>query len=208
MADMEGFYTYPGEPDSSSYVLLIFSDQGPRFLHTTFDLEPTEKHFPLVNPDEDKEIRVEVNKVVISLAQQLHFGDEIQLLKKAKAISKDSRIVCLSPYLDEDDVIRVGGRLRKSVLPRKACHPVILPTKSQISRLIVMHIHEKMSHQGRHFTEGAVRSTGYWIIESKRLVSSVIHRCVTCRKLRGQLQCQKMADLPCDRLTPGPPLLQ
>ena len=232
---------------------------GPRFLHTTFDLEPTEKPFPLVNPDEDKEIRVEVNKVVISeglhilhditerfstwkslvsfiavlkgfcrflktgqkinkgdllrdaelyllkLAQQLHFGDEIQLLRKAKAISKDSRIVCLSPYLDEDDVIRVGGRLRKSVLPREVCHPVILPSKSQISRLIVMYIHEKISHQGRHFTEGAVRNTGYWIIGSKRLVSSVIHRCVTCRKLRGQLQCQKMADLPCDRLTPGPP---
>ena len=41
---------------------------GPRFLHTytIFDLEPTEKLFPLVNPEEDKEIRIEVNKVVIS----------------------------------------------------------------------------------------------------------------------------------------------
>ena len=48
---------------------------GPRFLHTTFDLEPTEKPFPLVNPDEDKEIRVEVNKVVIS--EGLHILHDI-----------------------------------------------------------------------------------------------------------------------------------
>ena len=41
---------------------------GPRFINTTFDLEPTETVFSLVNPVENKEIHVEVNKVVISEA--------------------------------------------------------------------------------------------------------------------------------------------
>lgn len=36
-------------------------------------------------------------------------------------------------------------------------------------------------------------------------MSSVIHKCVICHKLQGRLEHQKMADLPADRLTPGPP---
>lgn len=39
----------------------------------------------------------------------------------------------------------------------------------------------------------------------KRLISSVIHKCVTCGKLRGKMQAQKMVDLPADRVTPEPP---
>ena len=35
-------------------------------------------------------------------------------------------------------------------------------------------------------------------------MSSVIHKCVTCRRLRGRLEDQKMADLPANRLTPEP----
>ena len=54
-------------------------------------------------------------------------------------------------------------------------------------------------------TEGALRSAGYWLIGAKRSISSFIHKCVTCRRLRGKFLEQKMADLPTDRLTPGPP---
>lgn len=49
--------------------------------------------------------------------------------------------------------------------------------------------------------EGAIQAAGYWITGSKRLVSSVIHKCVTCCKLQGRMENQKMADLPVDRLT-------
>jgi len=37
------------------------------------------------------------------------------------------------------------------------------------------------------------------------MVSSILHNCVTCRKLRGGFQKQRMADLPEDRVTPTPP---
>lgn len=36
-------------------------------------------------------------------------------------------------------------------------------------------------------------------------MSSIIHKCVTCRKLRGRLEEQRMADLPVDKLTPESP---
>ncbi|XP_026178998.1 uncharacterized protein LOC113139742 [Mastacembelus armatus] len=71
--------------------------------------------------------------------------------------------------------------------------------------ILVRWFHEQVAHQGRHITEGAVRSAGYWIVGGKRLVSSVIHKCVTCRRLRGKMEFQKMSDLPADRVTPEPP---
>ncbi|XP_052254912.1 uncharacterized protein LOC127860679 [Dreissena polymorpha] len=64
---------------------------------------------------------------------------------------------------------------------------------------------DAIHHQGRHYTEGAIRNHGYWIVGVKRLVSSIIYQCVTCRRLRGNFVNQQMANLPEDRLTPGPP---
>ena len=69
----------------------------------------------------------------------------------------------------------------------------------------VLHYHENVRHQGRHITEGSIRSAGLWKTGVKRMVAYVIHHCVVCRKLRGKNASQKMADLPKDRLTMTPP---
>ncbi|XP_068250241.1 uncharacterized protein [Palaemon carinicauda] len=71
--------------------------------------------------------------------------------------------------------------------------------------LLVRHYHGKVRHQGTHFTDGAVRSAGFWIFGGKRLISSFIHKCVTCCKLRGKTECQIISDSPEDRLEPSPP---
>ena len=60
-------------------------------------------------------------------------------------------------------------------------------------------------HQGRQFTEGSIRAAGYWFTGCRRLDSSLISQCVKCRKLRGNYCCQNIAELPADRLEPGPP---
>lgn len=36
-------------------------------------------------------------------------------------------------------------------------------------------------------------------------MSSVIHHCVICKRLRGRLEEQKMSNLPSDRVNPDPP---
>ena len=71
--------------------------------------------------------------------------------------------------------------------------------------MLIRHHHEQIHHQGRHFTEGAVRSAGLWIVGGKKRVSSIIHQCITCRRLRAPLSIQKMANLPADRLSTDPP---
>lgn len=58
-------------------------------------------------------------------------------------------------------------------------NPTILP-KRHVATLMVSHYHKKVQHQGRHLTEGAVRAAGLWGVAGKSLISSVIHRCITC----------------------------
>eukprot|EP00794_Sanderia_malayensis_P003909 gene3909-4450_t len=101
--------------------------------------------------------------------------------------------------------MRVGGRCERQEVSYNQKHPIILPQKSHITDLVVRHFHEDVYHQGRKLTEGAIRSGGYWITGSKRLLSTMIGKCVTCKKLRGLPATQKMADLPADRIEPCPP---
>ncbi len=81
----------------------------------------------------------------------------------------------------------------------------LLIIHEHVATLLVRHYHEQVAHQGRHFTEGAVRSARMWLIGGKGLVSKVIHKCVVCGKLRGKLAEQRMSDLPLDRLSIEPP---
>ena len=54
-------------------------------------------------------------------------------------------------------------------------HPAILPRKDHISELIVRHYHERVYHQGRSITRGAVRQAGYWIVEGHHAVLKESH---------------------------------
>lgn len=142
---------------------------------------------------------------IIRTVQQEQFERELQCLRGKKPLPRDSKLLSLNPFIDKEDVLRVGGRLNKAEIPSNQRNPLILPAGHHISALLVQHHHDAVRHQGRHFTAGAVRAAGLWIIGGKRLISSVIHKCVKCRKLRGGQMFQQMADLPADRLQPGPP---
>ena len=50
-----------------------------------------------------------------------------------------------------------------------------------------------------------IRSSGYWIVYGSSVTSNHISKCVSCRKLRGGPQEQKMANLLEDRLESAPP---
>ena len=125
-----------------------------------------------------------VQKADLLVLQQEHFLKDIKLLSEKKQLSKDSRIAHLAPFLDENGLLRVGGRINAAVnqLPAMEINPINLPKGSHITTLILRNFHEKTKHQGRLFTEGAVRSGGYWAIGAKSMISSLIHNCVTCRR--------------------------
>ena len=63
----------------------------------------------------------------------------------------------------------------------------------------------QVHHGGRPATMNSVRSHGVWAVALNAQVKGVIHRCVPCRRYRGQMGEQKMADLPPERTSADAP---
>lgn len=115
--------------------------------------------------------------------QKATFSEGLHTLSKGGNINKKSPLAKLNPLIDKDDLLRVGGRLKLADLSSREKNPIILPSKHHVSTLLIRHYHEGVEHQGRTFTEGAIRAAGIWLIGGKRCISSILHGCVTCRKL-------------------------
>ncbi|XP_067947069.1 uncharacterized protein [Watersipora subatra] len=112
----------------------------------------------------------------------------------------------LDPYTDDDGIVRIRERLKYSTtLTIDLKHPAILPKTCNITNLIVQYYHRLTGHSGRGLTTATIRQNGYWITGLSTAVSTVIHNCVICKKLRGNTETQKMADLPAVRLEPATP---
>ncbi|XP_055998874.1 uncharacterized protein LOC130047578 [Ostrea edulis] len=152
------------------------------------------------NPVSEEESQI----FIIRTLQNEMFQKEIEALHSGLPLPRQSTILSLSPYLDDLGVLRVGGRLRNAKMNLMQTNPIIIP-KHHVSGLIVRYYHEKVHHQGRQMTEGAIRNAGFWLIGSKRFVTSHIHHCVKRRKLRGRQEEQRMADLPAERFDIAPP---
>ena len=155
---------------------------------------------------------------ILKAAQKDAFSREMGMLKpfqegqdrssaqqKKRTMKATSSLYCLDPFIDHDGVLRVGGRIQRGHFTDDTKFPVILPRKGHITSLIIKYFHEKVQHQGRSMSLNEIRGNGFWVIGGTSAVASKIANCVTCRKLRGTVQEQKMADLPEDRLKPAPP---
>ena len=107
--------------------------------------------------------------------------------------------------LDDNGILRVGGRIQQADVPYDVKHPIILPKKSHVTDLVTQYYHQQSAHQGRARTHAEIRAAGFWIISGSSIVGHHVIKCVTCRKLRGAPQQQKMSDLPADRIEQAPP---
>ncbi|CAB4033136.1 uncharacterized protein LOC110985605, partial [Paramuricea clavata] len=168
------------------------------------------KSSPVINVEDLQRAESEI----IQMVQEKEFPEEMKILRslqkkdpnrketvKIKAsLKKTSCLYRLEPFLDPCGVLRVGGRLKKSDLPYHVKHPAVLPRKGHLTTLIIRHYHQKTAHQGRGMTVNELRSNGYWIIGGSSAVGYYISDCVACQKRRGNVQEQKMADLPEDRM--------
>ena len=139
---------------------------------------------------------------LVRIAQRACFEKEIEDLSSQKSVSRHSVLFKLDAFLDEDCLIRVGGRIHASTLSDEVKHPIILPSDHELSQQIIQHFHQKTHHQGRGMTCSEVRNNGFWILSLQKMVKRLIRTCVTCIRLRGKPIDQKMADLPEDRLSP------
>ena len=149
--------------------------------------------------------------VIIRAVQSESFSEELKSDRriaennKPETVPKSSKLYRLDPFVDNNGVLRVGGRLRRATLEFGEKHPVLIPKKNHVADLMTRHYHRQVHHQGRQITHGAIRQAGYWLIGGHNTVARELNKCVTCKKLRGPVIQQRMADLPADRTEVAPP---
>ena len=142
---------------------------------------------------------------IIKNHQSMCFPLELRSLTMQKAASPKSRLSNLNPFIEDDGLLRVGGRISKGNFDYSIKHPIIISNDSQLHITIARWYHEKTNHCGRGITLNAIRSAGYWILGCTSVVKGLIFKCVPCKKLRCRPADQQMANLPEDRLQESAP---
>lgn len=135
---------------------------------------------------------------LIKLCQKVHFEGEMDQIKKNGQVNKNSKLKTLFPFMDGNEILRVGGRLNNSEFSEDLKHPVILPYKSHFTKLVIDAAHKRTLHGGNQLTTMQIRHN-YWIIGCKRAVKHHINQCVKCHRFRATSATQLMGSLPADR---------
>ena len=147
--------------------------------------------------------------VIFRMIQRNSFLEEVKALSSgthnSNGVNRSSSLFKLDPFLDSNGVLRVGGRLRRSKLTSNEAHPVVLPKTSNITEAVVIWSHRTIGHGGRGLTLNNLRKNGIWVLGANAVVRRIIHKCVTCRKLRGKFGDQKKSVLPKEKCCEAAP---
>jgi hypothetical protein len=138
-------------------------------------------------------------KVIIRTIQQKEFASELKSIKKGESICNKSPLKPLNVFIDADDILRVGGRIRNSSQAFDTKHQMILPKNNQFVQTLARHLHQQHGHVGQQALLAIIRQA-YWPLRAKDLVKFVTRRCITCFKCQPKSVQQFMGDLPAVRV--------
>ena len=84
---------------------------------------------------------------LLRLLQSIHFSKEIRTLQKNPNTAVGGKLQRLNPFLDNEGILRIGGRLNNSPIPLHQKYSIILP-KSSVTELIIDQVHRRNHHSG------------------------------------------------------------
>ena len=146
----------------------------------------------------------DTEKQIIRSAQKEAFPEEYLARQKGVKLATSSKLFGLCPKLDEDKVIRLNTRLQYAeFLPYDIRHPIVLPQKHWVTKLIVKYFHEKGNHNAGTNQTLSLLSTRYWIIAAREEIMDWERECATCKRRKVKHAEQIMAPLPASRLKPS-----
>ena len=145
----------------------------------------------------------EAEHLFVKVTQAQSFQAEIQCLKTNVDLPMKSSIRCLHPFLDDHGLLRVGGRLSNSMLPKNRKFPILLPRHSRLTEMVIRSRHLRYLHAGPNLIQSMIQRE-YWILRARDAIRFQIKKCVTCAKVAAKPEFQFMADLPSSRVIPTP----
>lgn len=161
-------------------------------------LSKNKRKFGVLSPAE----REKGLKGLLKLLQRIYFKQEYTALSHGLEIDRRSIIKNLSPFLDGDDIIRVGGRLENSDLTFDAKHQIILPAKHAFTKALMAHLHHKHMHAGPQTLLNITRQR-YWPLNGRNIAKQIVNVCVRCFRTKPRSIDQLMGNLPNQRVLPA-----
>lgn len=148
----------------------------------------------------------QATNAIVRRVQGDSFGEELRQLQRKQPVERKSKLACLNPFIDDNGIIKVGGRIRRAEIAYEAKHPAVLLHNHHVTKLIIRWFHARQLHADSEGTLAAIRQR-FWPLAARSLVRSVIHKCVICFRCKPTVSHQIMGDLPKVRITASRPFL-
>lgn len=142
---------------------------------------------------------------IVKMVQQEQFASEIKLIANNKPLPTSSKLISLNVFLDQQGILRVGGRLSKhQTLSFDHKFPMLIPKRHPVTSAIIRYFHQKSLHSGPEMVLSLIRQT-FWIPDGRSTVRHELRSCVQCIKHSARPVHQRMGDLPLARITASRP---
>ncbi|XP_015119021.1 uncharacterized protein LOC107042476 [Diachasma alloeum] len=138
-------------------------------------------------------------KIIIKWVQHQEFPIELHCLKEEREIPRKSVLRSLSPFLDCESLIRVGGRLKYASVSENQKHPMVLPAKNHITNIIMSDEHVRLHHCPPEQLLHAVRQR-FWPLSGRREAQKVVKHCLKCFRFNPRIPGIMMGELPKERV--------
>ncbi|KAK3889709.1 hypothetical protein Pcinc_006275 [Petrolisthes cinctipes] len=102
----------------------------------------------------------ELSKAKVKLFQSVQleaYSQEFEALSKGKAIPQNSPICKLDPFIGDDGLLRVKGRLEEADMLYESKHPIIIPS-GHVAQLLIRFQHILLKHAGVSVLVSTLRS--------------------------------------------------
>ena len=122
---------------------------------------------------------------IIKTEQRIFFPEIFRYFEiKNKRIKDVPNLVNqLNVCPDRQGVLRVKSKFSRWKDDVSFCFPILLPKKSLLTKMIVMDLHQKLSHAGCYRLLTELRKQ-FWVPHCFSVVKGIIKECVTCRKTK------------------------
>lgn len=144
-------------------------------------------------------------------AQSECFAEEIRILqdsdpeqpwKNKRKLMKHSSLYKLSPFIDDDAIIRMDGRIDACEhVSNGVKRPILLPKRHHVTELILLDVHQRYYHQNHQTILNEVRQM-FYVPSLRSVYRSVRSRCQFCKVRNAMPQQPMMGKLPSMRLKP------
>lgn len=113
----------------------------------------------------------EAEKTWILATQSLSYANEISSLKST-APTRLPLIRQLRLFLDENSLLRCGGRIHNAPVDELTKFPYLLPPKQPFTNLVIENAHRSQLHAGVNSTVTTLRQK-FWIPGARQSVKSI-----------------------------------